>query len=174
METACRPMPGGRPARKLVVMTNHMTQHGADETISDQAEVARVVAAPRTGARRALVVVGTALAALAVWALEDPIGGVDLSVRSGGSVQHVGAGGVIGAALLSGLVGWAVLARLERRAKRPHRTWAIVASTVFVISLAGPAGGVDAAAKLGLAALHVGVAAAVGLGLPAVRGRTSK
>lgn len=167
-------MPGGRTARKLVVMTNHMTQQMADETISDRAEAARVSVAPRTGARRALVVVGTALAALAVWALEDPIGGVDLAVRNGETAQHVGAGGVIGAALVAGLVGWALLARLERRAKRPHRTWAIVASIVFVLSLAGPAGGVDTAAKLALAALHVGVAAAVGLGLPAVRGNTSK
>jgi hypothetical protein len=167
-------MPVGRPAWKLVVMTNHMTQQSAHESISDRPEVAGVAVAPRTGARRSLVVVGTALAALAVWALEDPIGGVDLAVRSGGSVQHVGAGGVIGAALLAGLVGWALLARLERRAKRPHRTWAIIASIVFVISLAGPTGGVDTAAKLGLAALHVGVAAAVGLGLPAVRGRASR
>ena len=166
-------MPGGRSAWKLVVMTNHMTQM-AHESTPHQAEVARVTAAARTGARRALVVVGTALAAFAVWALEDPIAGVDLAVRSGGSVQHVGAGAVIGAAVLAGLIGWALLARLERRAKRPHRTWAIIASIVFVISLAGPAGGVDTAAKLGLAALHVGVAAAVGLGLPAVRGRASR
>ena len=155
-------------------MTNHMTQHMADETISDRAGVARVAAAPRIGARRALVVVGTAVAALAVWALEDPIGGVDLAVRSGGSVRHVGAGAVVGTALVVALVGWALLARLERRAKRPHRTWAIIASIVFSISLLGPTGGVDAGSQLGLAALHIVVAAAVAAGLPAVRGRVSR
>lgn len=158
----------------LVAMTNHMTERMGHESISDRAESAPVTAAPHTSARRALVVVGAALAALVVWALADPIGGVDLAVRSGHSVQHVGAGAVVGTALLVALVGWALLARLERRAKRPHRTWAIIASTVFVISLVGPAGGVGSAAKLGLAALHVVVAAAVILGLPAVRGGASR
>ena len=167
-------MPCGQTNWKLVVMTNHMNQQVVHESISEQAGVAGITIAPRTGAHRSLVVVGTALAAFAVWALEDPIAGVDLAVRSGGSVQHVGAGGVIGAAVLAGLLGWALLALLERRAKRPGRTWAIIASSVFVVSLAGPAGGVDTAAKLGLTALHVGVAAAVGLGLPAVRGRASR
>ena len=44
--------------------------------------------------------------------------------------------------------------------------WTIVAAAVFVVSLLGPAGGVGTSAKLGLAALHLTVAAVLIVGLP--------
>ena len=41
------------------------------------------------------------VAAIIVWALEDPIGGVDLAVRSGQSTQHIGVASVVAAVLIS-------------------------------------------------------------------------
>lgn len=128
--------------------------------------------APATGAvrRRAMVLAGAAVAATVVWALEDPIGGVDLAVKSGRSTQHIGVASVVATVLIVGLGAWWLLTRLERRAKRPHRTWTIIACIAFVVSLLGPAGGVDTGSKLGLLGLHVVVATALILGLPATRG----
>jgi Family of unknown function (DUF6069) len=116
--------------------------------------------------RRALIVAGATAAALAVWALAGPIGGVDIAARSGGSVQQIGPGAVAVSSMLAGLAGWGLLACLERLMKRPHRTWTVTASVVFVLSLTGPLGGVGTAAKLTLFCLHLVVAAVLIAGLP--------
>jgi hypothetical protein len=123
-------------------------------------------------ARRAAVVAGAAAAAGAPWTLLDPIGGVDLAVRSGESVNHIEPASVLVTALVVGLAGWGLLAWFERRLKRPHRTWVATAAGVFLISLTGPLGGVTGGAKLGLALLHVTVAAVVIGCLPRIGGRT--
>lgn len=109
-------------------------------------------------ARRLLVVTVAAAAALAVWALLAKAGGVDIAVGSGDSVQHPNAVAVVITALVVGFAAWALLALLERVTTRARRVWRGIAIAVFVVSLAGPLGGADGAAKLSLACLHLSVA----------------
>jgi hypothetical protein len=143
----------------------------------------------RIRTRRAATVAGAAAAALAVWAMTQSIGGTQLAVRSGGSVREIGAAAVVLTAVLVGLAGWGLLAWFERamlpersrsrplaeastgRAmlRRPYRAWRLVAVAVFVVSLAGPLGGVGTGARLALAAMHLVVAAVLIAGLPAAR-----
>jgi len=173
-------MASGSCSTTLDAMTNHVTQaqtpsgsFGAAPTATN-AEVATRdrSALSRTGVRRLIVIAAAAVAAIAVWALEDPLGGVHLAVDSRGTTQDIGPVTVVATPILVGLAAWGLLAIFERRLRRPHRTWTIVATVVFALSLLGPAGGVGASSKLGLAALHVVVAAALILGLPAARAKT--
>ncbi|MDL4776673.1 DUF6069 family protein [Actinomadura xylanilytica] len=114
----------------------------------------------RTAGRRALAVAGAAAASLALWALAGPVAGVDLTVRSGGADQAVGAGTVAVAGLLAGLAGWALLAALERLVSRPGPVWTAAAVVVLAFSLAGPLGsGAGAASVVALAGMHLVVAA---------------
>ena len=125
---------------------------------------------PRFGVlstRRMLTVAGAAAAGLAVWAITRSIGGTELAVRSGGSVREIGPVVVVLTGLLAGLAGWGLLAWFERSTQRPYRAWRLVAVAVFVVSLAGPLGGVGTGARLALAAMHLVVAAVLILGLPA-------
>jgi hypothetical protein len=116
----------------------------------------------RTRARaRALGVLGAVLAALAVWIVADPLLGADLLVRpGGGSPQSVGAGPVVAASLLAALLGWALLAILERRTSRARGVWTGIALVVLVLSLSGPlTGGTTLTTKATLAIMHLAVAA---------------
>lgn len=123
----------------------------------------------RVRTRRALTVAGAAAAALAVWAITRSIGGTELAVHSGDSVREIGPAAVVLTALLAGLAGWGLLAWFERVIRRPYRAWRLVAVAVFVVSLAGPLGGVGTGARLALAAMHLVVAAVLVMGLPARR-----
>jgi hypothetical protein len=113
-------------------------------------------------ARRAAIPAGTVAAALAVYLLLHGFA-VDLTVRGGPQVSAVT---VALTALFAALAGWAFLAVLERITTRPRRIWYPVALAVFLLSLLGPLGGTGTGARLGLAALHLTVAAIVVLGLP--------
>jgi hypothetical protein len=116
--------------------------------------------AGRTLTMRALSVLGAVAAALAVWVVAAPIAGRQLTVRQGGVTDTVGLRAVIVTALTAGLVGWALLAVLERFGRRPRPTWTVIAVVVLALSLAGPlAEGVDAATKLVLAGMHLAVGA---------------
>ena len=92
--------------------------------------------------------------------------GIDLAVRTGNGVDHVGPIAVAVMSVVAALAGWGLLALLERAAARGRLIWTIVAAAVFVVSLLGSAGGVGTSAKLGLAALHLTVAAVLIVGLP--------
>ncbi len=73
---------------------------------------------------RALGVVGAVIAAVAVWVIEVPILGLHLDIRFGsGAVQTIGIGFVLGATLFASLLGWALLAILERRTPRARTIW---------------------------------------------------
>ncbi|MEV4620545.1 DUF6069 family protein [Asanoa sp. NPDC049573] len=115
--------------------------------------------------RGAAVVAAAAVAAEVVFLAVHQAGGVDLAVRSGSTVTHVGAGPVAVVSLLVSLAAWGLLALLQRVSTRGRRIWTVVATVVFVISLLGPLGGETAGATLGLAALHLTVAAVVIAGL---------
>jgi hypothetical protein len=115
--------------------------------------------------RAAAVVVATAVAAEVVFLAVHQAGGVDLAVRNGSTVTHVGAAAVVAVSLLVALAAWGLLALLQRMSGRGRRIWTIVATVIFVVSLLGPLGGETASATLGLVALHLTVAAVVIPGL---------
>lgn len=112
--------------------------------------------------RRVFAVTAAMLAALVVWSVAVPLLGVDLTVRTapGSSVQTIGAASVLAVSLLASLLGWGVLAILERRSQRAGTVWTVAAGVVLLLSLAGP---LTAAATTGgtvsLVALHLSVAA---------------
>jgi hypothetical protein len=124
---------------------------------------------PATGgvaARRALTVAAAAAAALLVWTVAGPIGGAGMHARG----THVGPAAVAVSALLVGLAGWGLLAVLERRAKRPGRTWGITAGVVLGVSMTGPLGAEGPGTYIALTAMHVVVGAVLIAGL----GRTAR
>jgi lysylphosphatidylglycerol synthetase-like protein (DUF2156 family) len=121
----------------------------------------------RTRAVRVLAVLGAVAAATAVWAAAVPLAGAELTARVNGAPQPIGPGAVIAVSLLAGLAGWALLAALERFARRPRRTWTVTAIVVLALSLAGPLGaGAPAATTVVLAGMHLAVGAAL---IPALR-----
>jgi hypothetical protein len=121
----------------------------------------------KQGRARALCIAGGAAAAAIAWAIEVPLLGVRLTVRFGAMhPQTVAAGQVIGAALVAGLIGWLLLAALDRRTPRARTIWTVTALLVLALSLLLPlAAGTTAAAVTGLLVLHLTVGAVVIPGL---------
>jgi len=112
---------------------------------------------------RALAVAGAAAAAAVAWSIEVPLLGVRLSVKFGSMhPETVVAGQIIGAALVAGLLGWLLLAVLERGTPRARLIWTGAALLVLVLSLGLPAAAATTtAAAVGLVVLHLVVAATV-------------
>jgi hypothetical protein len=122
----------------------------------------------RTG--RAITVVAAAAGALLLWTVDGPWAGLDLAVRQGDTIQHIGPAAVALAALVAALAAWGLLALLERTVRRPVRTYRIIASIVLILSLAAPLGsGADTSSRLVLLAMHLTVGAALIIGLPGRR-----
>ncbi|GAA2878821.1 hypothetical protein Acy02nite_76960 [Actinoplanes cyaneus] len=142
------------PEAKLIGMTN-------------ETNTATVPA--RTAGRLITIAAGTA-GALLLWAVNDPWAGIDLAVRQGSGVQHIGPVAVAVTALLAGLAAWGLLTILERTTRQPVRIYRIVTVIVLLISLAGPLGsGIGLSTKLVLLGMHVTVGAALIIGLPGRR-----
>ncbi|WP_433383693.1 DUF6069 family protein [Actinoplanes sp. CA-142083] len=140
-------------------MTNDMQQTSTNR-----------IPARRTG--RAVAVAGAVASALILWAVNDPWGGIDLAVRQGGAVRHVGPVAVAATALIAGLAAWGLLALLERTVRRPARTYRIITSILLALSLLGPLGsGIGTSSKLVLLAMHLTVGAILIIGLPGRRNR---
>ena len=138
----------------------------------------RSAAAPslRSGDRRgrvavrpaALAVAGAGGAAVLAWAVAVPVLGVDLRVGTEGAATAVGPGSIVAAAVLAGLLGWALLALLVRSVARAGTVWRAVAVVVLLLSLGGPlAMGVGTASVVVLLTLHAVVAAVLVPLLPA-------
>jgi len=112
---------------------------------------------------RAFAVTAAVLAALVVWAVAVPLLGVQLTVRttpSSSSMQTIGAGFVLAVSLLASLLGWGLLAALERRTQRAGTVWTVAAGVVLLLSLAGPlTAAVTTGGKVSLVLLHLSVAA---------------
>jgi Family of unknown function (DUF6069) len=131
-----------------------------DDVITATPEAVRDVKRSRA---RALGVAGGAAAAAIAWSLEVPLLGIRLSIRFGGMhPQTVVAGQVVGAALVAGLLGWLLLAALDRSAARPRAGWTGAALIVLAASLALPlAAATTTSAAIGLIVLHLVVGAVV-------------
>ncbi|HUA27607.1 MAG TPA: DUF6069 family protein [Streptosporangiaceae bacterium] len=124
----------------------------------------------RQGRARALSVAGGALAAALAWIAEVPLLGIRLTIRFGPGHVHTGAGHtqtitigqVIGVTLAASLLGWLLLALLERRTPHARLLWTTIALAALAASLALPiAFATTTAAVIGLIVLHVTVGAAV-------------
>ena len=105
------------------------------------ASISTAIQAPATTRRKArlLAVGGAVLAALVVWGLAKLALG-DLRQPAFGSArpQQVSAALVVVVGLIGSLLGWALLALLERLTSRSRRIWAIVAPLILLASLAAP------------------------------------
>jgi hypothetical protein len=103
--------------------------------------------------------VGATAAALFAWTLFAVVLDVGLGVRRGAGVVDVAAGDVVATTVVVGLLGWLLLAGLERWTSRARRTWTVVAVLVCLLSLAGPAvSATSSGARAALLVLHAVVA----------------
>ncbi|MET8258682.1 DUF6069 family protein [Micromonospora sp. NPDC005205] len=119
---------------------------------------------------RAAVTAGAIVVAVVEFALLRSTAGVDLAVRSANSTRQITVAAVIVATAVAALVGWALLAVLERRTNRSRVWWTSIAVAVLLLSLVlGPPSGVGGGAKATLALLHVSVGVILILGLPRSR-----
>jgi len=126
----------------------------------------------KLGRVRALSATGGALVAAIAWAIEVPLLGIHLSFRFGsGDVQTIAIGQAIGVAMAASVLGWLLLAILDRRTPHARALWTGAALAALAASLALPlAAATTMAATAGLIAMHVAVAAVV---IPAMA-RTSR
>jgi hypothetical protein len=122
---------------------------------------------------RALAVVGAVAAAVAVWVVGEPLLGYDLVVRQPGQeVRDLGVSAIVVLALAASLLGWALLAALERVTSRARPIWTAVALAVLAASFL-PFIGVEASggSKAVLALAHLAVGAVL---IPAFRRSATK
>lgn len=123
--------------------------------------------------RRASVVAGAGAAALLTWLVAGPVLGINLEVlKTPGATTPVAvtAGSVLVSAVVAGLSGWAALAVLERVSVRGTTLWRWIATTVALLSLAGPLTlAQDTGGAVVLVLLHLVVAAVLLVALPAQR-----
>jgi hypothetical protein len=112
---------------------------------------------------RALCTAGGALAAALAWIVEVPLLGIHLNVRFGtGHIQVIAIGQVVGATVAASLLGWLLLAQLERRTPHARPLWTTIALAVLAASLALPlAAATTTSAAAALIVMHLSVGTAV-------------
>ncbi|GAA2125136.1 DUF6069 family protein [Actinomadura napierensis] len=114
---------------------------------------------------RRLITTGAAVAAaVAVWAAAKGVG-TSLKQPAGGSgtPADLPVGAVVFVSAATALLGWSVLALLERFTPRPGRIWTAVATACLLLSLSGlfTGHGVSTVNRLGLVLLHLTAGAVV-------------
>jgi hypothetical protein len=117
----------------------------------------------KPGRARALCAAGGALAAALAWIVEVPLLGIHLTFRFGtGHIQTIAVGQVIGVTVAASLLGWLLLALLERRTPHARALWTTIALAALAASLALPlAAATTTAAAAGLIVMHAAVGGAV-------------
>src|ERR1035438_2143792 len=97
------------------------------------------------------------------WIGEVPLLGIHLNFRFGaGHIQTIAAGQVIGVTVAASLLGWLLLALLERRTPHARLLWTTIALAALAASLALPlAAATTTSAIAGLIVMHMTVGAAV-------------
>jgi hypothetical protein len=122
-----------------------------------------------TRLRRGGTVLAAAVAGLIAWTVASPLLDIDLSVAGGSGSQQVGPGSVVLATLVSGVLGWVLLALLERRAanknSRIRINWTITGIAVLAVSLGGPLRAVHPGTTIALLCLHLIVGGVLVFGL---------
>jgi Family of unknown function (DUF6069) len=115
------------------------------------------------GRARALCAAGGALAAALAWIVEVPLLGIHLNFRFGtGHTQTIAVGQVIGVTVAASLLGWLLLALLERRTPHARLLWTTIALAALAASLALPlAVATTTSAVAGLIVMHMTVGAVV-------------
>lgn len=104
-------------------------------------------------------IVAATASTLIAWVTMVPVSGIELTVPAGAGVRIVDAVDVAFAAAASGVAAVGIATLIGRRARRPRRTWTIVATAVFVLSLLGPvSSGAPIGITFSLIALHSVVA----------------
>ena len=151
-------------------MSSRSTRNAAtSERTAAAVEPAPARRSPAVGARLAWLTTGTATAAaLVLWTLVVPVGGLDLraggaGTGSGGDAPTVGPVNVLFMAVVAGMAAWAVASRMRRRGA-PRRAWLGLAGGLLVASLAGPASASTLASGVVLVAMHVVVGGVLTLG----------
>src|ERR1700733_3002503 len=123
---------------------------------------APAMAHTKQGRARALCAAGGALAADLARIVEVPLLGIHMVRRAGGRHIHtVAAGRVSGIALAASLLGWLLLALLERRTPHARTLWTTIALVTLAVSLVMPLAATTTSAAAGLAMIHLTVGAAV-------------
>jgi hypothetical protein len=117
----------------------------------------------KQGRARALCAAGGALAAALAWIVEVPLLGIHLNVRFGtGHIQAIAIGQVIGVTVAATLLGWLLLALLERRTPHARPLWTVIVLAALAASLVLPlAAATTTSAAVGLIVMHLSVGAAV-------------
>jgi mannose/fructose/N-acetylgalactosamine-specific phosphotransferase system component IID len=117
----------------------------------------------KQGRARALCAAGGVLAAALAWIVEVPLLGIHLTFRFGtGHIQTIAPGQVIGVTAAASLLGWLLLALLERRTAHARRPWTTIALAALAASLALPlAAATTTAAAAALVVMHLTVGATV-------------
>jgi len=117
----------------------------------------------KQGRARALCAAGGALSAVLAWIVEVPLLGIHLTFRFGaGHPQTIAVGQVIGVTLAASLLGWLLLAQLERRAPHARLLWTTIALAALAASLALPlAAATTSSAVTGLIVMHLTVGTVV-------------
>ncbi|MCK9868970.1 DUF6069 family protein [Nocardiopsis dassonvillei] len=112
---------------------------------------------------RAATVLAAGAAALIVWAVADPLWGIALVAEGAPDrpPMRIGAVPTLVVAVGASLVGWALLAVLERFVPRGRVVWTVVAVAVTLLSLVPVLGAQGTAAQLVLAVQHLLVGAIV-------------
>jgi len=120
------------------------------------------------GRARALCAAGGALAAALAWIVEVPLLGIHLKVRLGpghmgaGHIETIAIGQVIGVTVAASLLGWLLLALLERRTPHARLLWITIALAALAASLALPlAAATTTSAAVGLVVMHLTVGSVV-------------
>ncbi|WP_020575136.1 DUF6069 family protein [Actinopolymorpha alba] len=126
-----------------------------------QSDVREISAGTRRR-NRALAVVGAVVAAVLVWVVGEPLLGNDMIIKADGQEpQDLGASAIIMFSLFFSLLGWALLALLERVTPRARLIWTVVALMFLAMSFFFPLFTIEASGgtKVVLALAHVAVAA---------------
>ncbi|GFJ87683.1 DUF6069 family protein [Phytohabitans rumicis] len=88
---------------------------------------------------RALAVAGAVVAAVLVWVVGEPLLGYDMIIKvEGQEPQDLGASAIVMFSLLFSLLGWALLALLERVTPRARLIWTVVALVFLAVSFFPP------------------------------------
>ncbi|MEU5783465.1 DUF6069 family protein [Micromonospora lupini] len=132
--------------------------------MSTEASTPRAVDGTPRLRNRSIALVVAVLAAVVVWLIAT-LADASLTVDQGTGPQDVTVLAVIVTSALAALLGWGLLAVLERLSARAMTIWTAIAVAVLLLSLV-PASLVDASAgtRVALVLMHLAVGAVVILG----------